>query len=150
MMAAKWEPNENQLKALEYARENQYVYQVKKLSELLGINRQAIYDWNRCDAFNTWWNRHRNEFFAARLDQVHGMVYARAVGVSKAGSMHDSKLFLERFDKAYQPRQRTELTGAEGGPMKTYVFHNITEAEITGEVDTREPRAEAEEEEDAE
>ena len=130
MSGGKWEPNENHLRALDYARENQYVFQVKKLSALLGISRQAIYDWNRCEDFNDWWNGYRDEFFAARLDQVHGMVYARAAGISRSGSTQDAKLFLERFDKAYAPRQRSEVTGADGAPLKTYIC--VDPAEVTG------------------
>ena len=120
MAVMPWEPKDSQLRALEFARENAYVFKVQALSDLLGISRQAIYDWNRSEDFCKWWAEKRDAFFAARLDQVHGMIYARATGISNRGNSRDAKLFLERFDRAYQPHQRTEVTGPDGTALKLF------------------------------
>ena len=129
-IGANWTPSQNQLKALDYAREREYIANVTKMAEYVGISRQAIYQWNECESFVIWWARKRNEFFGSRLDHIHGMMYARATGRTKKGSFPDAKLFLERFDRQYTPRMRQEVTGADGAPVKTYV--NVDVDRVTG------------------
>jgi len=55
------------------------------------------------------------------------------VKYAKAG---ESWAVKEVLDRCYGKPQ-IDLTVRETGELKTYIFHNITEAEITGDVDTR-------------
>ena len=137
-MSSTWEPNDNQLAALDYAREHDYLINVSEMCREIGCSRQATYQWNDCADFVRWWNRKRQEFFGARLDHVHGMVYARATGRSAKGSTQDAKLFLERFDGGYAPRSRQDIA-ADVAVRKTYV--NVDTDKVTG-VETEEDGAE--------
>ena len=128
-----WEPNDNQLAALEYIRDKEYLVNVSEMARTIGISRQAIYQWNSCADFVKWWGAKRQEHFGSRLDHVHGMVYARATGRSKKGSVQDAKLFLERFDTAYAPRTRADVQ--VDGTVKTYV--NVDVKRVTGETDEK-------------
>ena len=145
----KWEPTENQTAALQYAQDHDYKYSNVNLCKEVGISKQAYYQWFNTPAFSSWWLDNWTQHFATHLPDVYATILDKARGESDRGDVSAAKLIVERFDKGYVPQSQKILTGAEGGPMKTYVF-NCELGEVTGDIDTREPRAEAEEEEGAE
>ena len=134
MTEPQWTPNENQEAALDWAQDNNYLKNVKKMCDSIGISRQAYYQWWGCEDFCTWWSKKRRQHFGSRLDEVHAMICARATGQSKKGSHADAKLFLEAHDAEYAPRSRQEVTGAGGEPLKTYV-----QVDIAGVVEGKKP-----------
>ena len=125
-----WEPNSNQLTALRHAQERNFIFSIPELANLLDISRQAIHGWNDCPGYLKWWSQEREKFFKARLDKVYGASYERSVGDSDKGDTKDAKLLMERFDQDYAPASRREISGADGGPVKTYI--NVNVADVIG------------------
>ena len=142
MPDSKWEPTKKQTAALEYAQAHDYKYRVDNLSTNLDIGRSTYYGWFSTPAFSAWWLDNWTQHFATHLPDVYATILDKARGESDRGDVSAAKLIVERFDKGYVPQSQKILTGAEGGPMKTYVF-NCELGEVTGDIDTREPRAEA-------
>lgn len=72
------------------------------------LNEQWYYKrCHDCPAFKEWFQAAKTEFYGKELGDVHEAMKKRAV----KGSSKDAKLFLERFDKEYQPKQIQKVEG---------------------------------------
>lgn len=86
-----------------------------EIAAVVGVARETVWDWRHHptwpDALNLARDRwHQDTEFAARR-AVHNSI--------KRGNAALGWEFLQRVDNKLMPKSRTELTGANGGPVKT-------------------------------
>jgi hypothetical protein len=105
-----WRPNDNQTAALAFAQEHDYAHTVVDLCKAVGISREAWYLWTRQEAFRAWWDRELDHWAHLQRSRIYSAMLAAAAG-GKMPGRGDRRLWLERFDPEYAPRQRTEVSG---------------------------------------
>ena len=95
------------------------------------IPRQTWYDQFGNPTFVAWWTEQYERWFALQLPRVGASMFAMATGKRDKGNTQAAKLLYERFDRGYAPRSRQELSGNDGGPVKTYIC--VDPKRVTGE-----------------
>ena len=120
-------------KALTAAQDSDYEISVTAMCQAAGISRQAWYHYFDTPAFVRWWTEQFERYFAAQMPRVSAASLGRALGSREKGSHQDAKLLFERFDRGYAPRSRQEVSGADGGPVKTYIC--VDPEKVTGKAD---------------
>ena len=126
---ANWQPCENQIAALKLVQESDYELSVTALCKAVGIARMTWYDYWETAAFVEWWTHAFEKHFAGRLPQVYAALHQSAKGARPAVNTQAAKLLMERFDKGYAPRTRSDVQ--VDGNLKTYV--NVDVKRVTGE-----------------
>ena len=108
--ATAFEPTPPMLEVLKWFQDNDYRLRIKPLfEECCGEEnpetcRIRFYRWHRDrPGFSVWWLEQAQKHFGRVLPQVHGAVFASAIGEDVGGSPADRKTYLERFDKQYRP-----------------------------------------------
>jgi hypothetical protein len=100
--------------------ERRYACTVVAAAKAVGVTKQAYYEWHRTPAFRAWWNEQLERWMAEQKHRVLATLLGGATErFQNSGKEPDAKpdaalvkLFLERFDAGYAPRQRKEITGA--------------------------------------
>lgn len=113
-----WTPTANMTALLNYLQERDYNASVIEACQQVGITRQAYYQWFDNPEFVAWWSRELNGHMTRRVTQVYGQLAAAACERFAGGKDPDPKpdaalikLFLERFDEGYAPKERKEISG---------------------------------------
>ena len=127
----KWEPNENQCKAQEYAQANDYQYKVCDLCQAVGISRQAFYLWRDDPEFCRWWSSEVDKHFAGSLDEL----YSGQLAIARNGAVNTSqtaaaKLLMERFDAVYAKQSMFNVPGGV-----SIHFHALADPESASVID---------------
>ena len=66
--------------------------------------------WFDDPGFAQWWHEQAEEHFGRLLPKAWGLVWGAANG-DRGGSAADRKLLIERFDKGFAPKHRSEQSG---------------------------------------
>ena len=117
----KWKPSADQERLLGVFQDNGYNISVCDACTEAGVVRQAYYKWHDIPEFSAWWKFSAERHFTLGLTQVQQTMFRAAKG-EKVDGGYDRKLFLERFDRDYCPKSRSENT-------------NTTEMTIAGDHD---------------
>ncbi len=128
-----WQPTQKQRRALRYAREHAWDYQVTEMATEIGIARRTYYKWFETAGFRDWWQREWERFFAIRMGRLWGRVFAAACGEERKPFQAYAKLLIERFDRGWEPRSSREQPDAPEERLKTYV--NVNVEKVAGKAD---------------
>ena len=119
----KWQPSPDQERLLSVFQAHEYDIFIGEACNEANINRQQYYRWHDIPEFAEWWQFQAERHFRLQLHAVHLATVKAATGGNLTGSS-DRKLFLERFDRDYCPKGRSEVSGPNGGaiPMQIVMF----------------------------
>ena len=134
---SKWKPTENMAALLRALREANYDISVTDACQAAGISRQAYYQWFETPEFRAWWEENLDRYFALRRGRVMGALARSAEGERVEGAA-DRKLFLERYDQGYAPRERKEVAvrgGLDFANMTTEQLKRLAHATRDDESD---------------
>lgn len=84
---------------------------VEEAMQTAGLTRDAYYKWFERDEsgdFARWWQHEAEKWAGRQLPRVYGAVVDAAVRDKPVGSAVDRRTALERFDKGFAPKSRTE------------------------------------------
>ncbi len=110
-----WAPTPTQSRVLTHFQGLDYECTVVDGCAACDVGRRTFYDWFGKPEFAQWWNEQGERWAALQMGRVHGAMVRSATGTDVGGTPADRKMFLERFDKGYAPRQRQELS--TDGPL---------------------------------
>ena len=104
----KWEPNENQTRALTLMLESGCSLSLHEISKAISISPTAVYQWFDTPAFSMWWEAAIEGYFHKRLSRRYAKLDEAAEGFPGKADIGAIRLFLQRFDRQYAPRSRQE------------------------------------------
>ena len=108
-----WEPTAKMERLLAVAKKHWFAVSVATMEEEAKLPPQYFNQTIRKTAqFARWWVRQSERHFAALLPRVWGKMFNVATGKedkAKGGDWQAQRLFLERFDPDYVPRNKTLL-----------------------------------------
>jgi hypothetical protein len=117
----KWEPTENQQAVLTAVVESDCTIGLLEVCATVGVSHQAYYKWFQTPGFVAWWDAQIESWASRKKESVYGaLINAANRSTSKDEARYDTaaiKLYMERFDDKYKPASRSEITGANGGPL---------------------------------
>lgn len=107
-----WRPTVAQMAALEFCQDRDYGSNIRALAKAIGIHHASYYKWLKTPAFVEWWKERLDEHFTRQLPRVYAAMFKSATtGKDVArNAAAAQKLFLQRFDKAYAPRSRRDVS----------------------------------------
>ena len=119
-----FEPSDKQLAVLSVFQAAGYGCKVADACEEAGITARSYYFWHDNPAFSKWWADQSNRFFSLQIGRVQSAVLASATIADAPGDPRAQKLYFERNDKDYCPKQHAELSGPAGGaiPIQIVMF----------------------------
>lgn len=104
-----WQPDERQRRLVSAFQDSNYDIDVTEACIVADVPRQTFYNWTHSPDFMRWWNQQRERFWGLRLPRVDAATYKAATEHKAPGSSQDRKTFYERYDDAYQPKEKKTI-----------------------------------------
>jgi hypothetical protein len=118
-----FEPSEHQRGVLSAFQDADYGCRVQDACQAAGISKQAYYLWFDNSDFADWWKNQANRFFALQSGRVQHATLMSAT-TDAPGDPRAQKLYFERNDHDYCPRQRQEIAA------EVEVTHGVDPTEL--------------------
>lgn len=98
-----WRPTAKMVALRDAARDAEYGGTIRSWCEAAGVVRERYYEYFDSPNFVEWWQHHVDAYFTQQMANLVGRMLTGEITPQAV------KLVMERYDRAYCPRTRTDL-----------------------------------------